>query len=398
MESENAVVEDVLGAEAGWMDSADVVDDPYGAMTRLRRRDPVMWSSTGHWVVIDRESCRDVLTRPSDFSSRWGTLNRLRYPVSPDLPIHADPPDHARYRAILAPMLVPAGPVASEVGMRLGRKAARELLTAGDSGRCFVAIAQRLAHEAFFQFLGLEEQVRAAFEAGRQPNGEGGASERGGRYAEAISMVARTNQMLALFDQFDRGVIQSTDPGTDRVRELSGQVDRAEFVGLMRLLYAAAVDTVSAQLALMMFHLASERTLRTTLTDGHEQAVRVVDELLRFDSPIAVVREATRDVRVGHVDIASGQMLQLFLNGANRDPSAFSEPDEIVVERSRVSRHLAFGAGIHRCPGASIGKDLLAGVLSSVFEVCPNLRTVPSDPPRWRFQPLRGLTSLVLRP
>jgi len=46
---------------------------------------------------------------------------------------------------------------------------------------------------------------------------------------------------------------------------------------------------------------------------------------------------------------------------ANRDPAVFDRPDEVVIDRE-VNRHVAFGAGIHRCVGDRLA-DLQLRVL-----------------------------------
>ena len=49
-------------------------------------------------------------------------------------------------------------------------------------------------------------------------------------------------------------------------------------------------------------------------------------------------------------------MTVMVLNGAaNRDPRRFSDPNEFRVERDNAREHLAFGRGVHSCPGGPAG-------------------------------------------
>ncbi|MGQ0647002.1 MAG: cytochrome P450 [Gemmatimonadaceae bacterium] len=96
------------------------------------------------------------------------------------------------------------------------------------------------------------------------------------------------------------------------------------------------------------------------LREGVTSMTQAVGELLRFASPSrAIFREALADVTIGGMRIRSGDRLVLMLSAANRDPLRFPDPDRLDILRETVS-HLAFGAGPHRCAGASIVRMAVA--------------------------------------
>ncbi|MGO4431662.1 cytochrome P450, partial [Streptomyces sp. MCAF7] len=66
-------------------------------------------------------------------------------------------------------------------------------------------------------------------------------------------------------------------------------------------------------------------------------------------------RYATEDVHLeGGGIVHEGEAVILPLATLNRCPHAFTEPDRFDPDRPDASRHLAFGYGAPRCPGASL--------------------------------------------
>lgn len=45
--------------------------------------------------------------------------------------------------------------------------------------------------------------------------------------------------------------------------------------------------------------------------------------------------------------------LMLRYHAANRDRTLFSEPNDLDIDRGNAQEQIAFGQGIHFCPGAS---------------------------------------------
>lgn len=81
-----------------------------------------------------------------------------------------------------------------------------------------------------------------------------------------------------------------------------------------------------------------------------------VEEQLRYGSPIQNLYRYTRaPYRVGEVTIPSGARLLLSFGAANRDPSAFDDPDTYRADRNPRA-HVAFGYGAHMCLGAPLAR------------------------------------------
>ena len=108
---------------------------------------------------------------------------------------------------------------------------------------------------------------------------------------------------------------------------------------------------------------------------------------------------------MGGVDLPAGTTVMVLNGAANRDPRRFDDPATFDVDRPNARQHLAFGRGIHTCPGAPAGPGRGPGEPSSGCWTArptsgsPSASTAPPDARRYRYLPtfiLRGLTRLHL--
>ena len=65
-------------------------------------------------------------------------------------------------------------------------------------------------------------------------------------------------------------------------------------------------------------------------------------------------RLATEDVQVGDVLVGKGELVLVLVEGANYDPDAFPDPDQVDLERPNASTHLSFGGGAAKNGCASV--------------------------------------------
>jgi len=123
-----------------------------------------------------------------------------------------------------------------------------------------------------------------------------------------------------------------------------------------------------------------------------------VEEVLRYEGPVDITgRIASRDLEIGGCPVKKTQSMLLSLRGANRDPTAFSEPHRFDITR-KESPHVAFGGGAHLCIGAPLARLEAQVALPAFFARFPNLKLAdPDTPPRWRSLPFfRGLQELLV--
>ncbi|NKE61874.1 cytochrome P450 [Lentzea sp. PSKA42] len=129
-------------------------------------------------------------------------------------------------------------------------------------------------------------------------------------------------------------------------------------------------------------------------------AATAAEELLRYDSPAPIITPqlASEDLEIGGQRIRAGELLFPVLGAANRDPARYTDPETLDLTRESAVTHLTFGAGIHYCIGAFLGRlegQVLFPMLARRF---PGLRLDPdAGEPVFRPDPaLRGLKSLHL--
>jgi hypothetical protein len=126
---------------------------------------------------------------------------------------------------------------------------------------------------------------------------------------------------------------------------------------------------------------------------------------LRFESPVkGDFRLSKVPVTLGGVDVPSGSTLMVVQAAANRDPRRFTDPNTFDPARSNARQHIAFGRGIHTCPGAPLARAEARVALERLLDRTTDIRISeehhgPADERRYNYVPtyiLRGLTELHL--
>jgi cytochrome P450 len=99
-----------------------------------------------------------------------------------------------------------------------------------------------------------------------------------------------------------------------------------------------------------------------------------VEEILRFSTVTHAGRRraAVDGVEVNGQPINAGEGVVVAQDSANRDGSAFPDPDRFDVHR-RVRQHMTFGFGVHTGVGAPLARLELEIALSTLFRRMPGL-------------------------
>jgi cytochrome P450 len=173
-------------------------------------------------------------------------------------------------------------------------------------------------------------------------------------------------------------------------------LDEKELLGIGRLMFIAGLDTVASTLGWMFKHLAENPHDRRRITEQGDVIPSAVEEFLRYYSILLNFRTLTDDAELGGRHMRKGDTVAISLAPANRDPEAFPNPDEFVMDRS-PNRHMGFGLGPHRCVGSHLARLELAIALEEWHKRIPDYRLAQgSEPTVTRGPFVTSLDSLQL--
>lgn len=167
--------------------------------------------------------------------------------------------------------------------------------------------------------------------------------------------------------------------------------------------FMAGHETTVRLLSSSLQLLAEQPRLQATLRDHRELIPDFVEEMLRIETPIKSHFRLTRvATTIGGVELPPGTTVMLLPGAANRDPGRFDCPAEFRLDRPNVRQHLAFGRGVHSCPGGPLARIEARVTLERILDRMTDIRISeahhgPTDNRRYDYSPdyiLRGLTAL----
>jgi cytochrome P450 PksS len=182
-----------------------------------------------------------------------------------------------------------------------------------------------------------------------------------------------------------------------QAEEAGEQLSEDELVAMVFLLLGAGHETTVNLIGNGMMALLKNPGQMERLTVEPTLLKSAVEELLRYESPLATATEryAREDVTVSGVTIPHGEMVYAVIASANRDERQFPDPDVLDISRE-PNRHLSFGLGPHFCLGAPLARLEGQIAIGTLLNHLPELRlAVDSEALRWRRGlVLRGLEAL----
>jgi cytochrome P450 len=302
------------------------------------------------WYLLQYDDIHAAYRQPDLFSSANGAYTN---PEHPRRPIDIDPPEHGHYRQLLTHLL---GPAAVRQFEPMMRARCRELIDGFvDDGGCeYVSqFGYRFGPYIFMRILGLpvEEVDDFLKMAARRTWGKLSTTEEETRVAQAA-----VDEYLAA-TVADRERQPRDDLISELVRsDLAGRpIDHQGLIDICAGLFGAGLETVASASTWLFAHLATHPEHRAQLVADRAMVPAAVEELMRAYSIVVNERIVMRDVEFAGCPMRRGDRVALPITAANRDPREFPDPTTIDFGRT-ANRHLAFGAGPHRCVGAHLAR------------------------------------------
>jgi cytochrome P450 len=175
-----------------------------------------------------------------------------------------------------------------------------------------------------------------------------------------------------LQEHIERKRAEPADDMLSRVLALAGEDawSDEELLGLCFLVVLAGLDTVTAEIGFVMYHLARRPDLRHAIVADPALVDPLIEEVLRLELPAPLTPRVTLDeVTVEGVTIPAGAHVFLCLATVNREGD--QPMNEIDLGRGGRA-HLSFGGGIHRCLGSHLARRELRLVVQEFHKRIPD--------------------------
>jgi cytochrome P450 len=350
-------------------------EDVHLAWKRVQDENPDIFYTPrygGYWVVTRAEYLDVIWPDHERFSNRSIAIPRIEG-APPQLPIESDPPTHQYFRA---PVSLALSPKAVRTLTDRARALAIELIERlKPQGRCeFVHdFAAHLPMEIFLSIVNLPASDREWLIARAEIMTRGGKVE------------AKQQALGEIFGYLERWLGERAQhPAEDlisrilQVRVGDRPISHQEALSECALVLFGGLDTVAGTMSFIARFLALNPEHRRRLAREPQIIPHAIEELLRRHSIPTVSRVLTRDVTLDGVTMKAGDLVQLTTVFHGLDERAWPKPLEVDFDRE-IHEHMAFGRGVHKCPGANLARAEIRVFLEEWLRRIPEFSIAPGD-------------------
>lgn len=383
----------------------ELQQDPSPLFERMRAECPVSHSDRyeGFWVLSKYDDVWKAYEEPNLFSS-WpnaipaGDIGSVR----PVIPVEIDPPDHGKYRQILASLFTVHRLRPMESKIRAHVVALIDAIAAKDECDYVAEFARELPTRVFLEMMGWPYEDAPMFLDWCD------VLMRGVPGDEEASRLAREEtgaQVYAYFaEELDKreGVEPIQGDGADfidwlRAASFGGERELTQFeiLDCIFIVLLAGLDTTQGVLSFATEYLATHPEQRRELVENPEILDSAVEEFLRFYAPVAPGRRLTEDLELRGVQMKAGDRVMLLTGSACRDEEHFPDSESVDLRR-QPNRHIAFGAGAHRCLGSHLARMELRIAFEEWHKRFPDYHVTPGSETKRHFSAVRGVDALHL--
>ena len=388
-----------------WADDYDIFDpgfvtDPYPVWKDLRDECPVPHTERwgGSYMPTTYADVSAVARNAEDFTSFEVSVapipaacdeagNRRRSIIS------SDAPDHLPERRLILPFFAPRAVERYRESTRdLCRHLIRGFIENGsvDAGSDY---ARQIPPRVIAEILGIDPEKSDEFTYWVQCVLEFGLKD----------PELREKYRLVIQEFFISEVEKRRDnPGDDLISVLLASELNGEPVPLhivlanVGLMLIAGIDTTWSSIGSALWHLAAYPEDRRRLVAEPELLPVAIEELLRAYSPVSMARLARHDTSIDECPVGKGERVILSFPAANRDPAMFENPEEVIIDREK-NRHVAFGAGPHRCAGSNLARMEMQVAIGEFLLMIPEIELSDPGAVTWAGGQVRGPRDLPIK-
>ncbi|MEU1012830.1 cytochrome P450 [Streptomyces sp. NPDC005890] len=354
--------------------------DPPAIFDKLREERPLarMAYPDGHigWLATSHRIVREVLSDPRfSHSLEIGHFPVTKYgapvpqfPAMPGMFIHMDPPDHTRFRRMLAREFTVRR--IAELAPHVESVAAEQVEAMREQGApadLITTFAKPLVLRVLSDLVGLpyEERERYADAPAITHDPDGDAEESMAVFQQVGALIGETIAR------------KRKEPGDDIISRLlaAGEVTDEELGNIVALLLFAGYETTESALSVGVMALLHHPEQLAALRADLSRVDAAVEEILRYVTvnQYEIFRTALEDVELDGRLVKKGETVTVSLPAANRDPAKYGCPAHLDLDRDTAG-HLAFGHGIHQCVGQNLARLELRTGLRVLLQAFPDLR------------------------
>lgn len=286
------------------------------------------------------------------------------------VPAEMDPPKHGRYRAMIFPLFTPKAVRSLED--KVAAYASYYIAQFKDKGTCeFMSeFAFEFPIKVILDLIGLPQDMVGQFMAWETDLLHG---------HDLDTIAAATKNVVAyLRAEIDD---RKRNPREDLLTfGVNAEVDGVkmtddEVLGFAFNLFIGGLDTVSTNLGLQFWHLATHPEDQAKLRANPDLIPDAIEEMLRALAAVSTFRTVANQVEIGGVTMMPGDKVIMSTTLAGRDPAAWPHP--ATLDFNRKPQHVSFATGPHLCLGLHLARRELTFAMTQFLNDVPQFSLAP---------------------
>lgn len=346
----------------------------YRAIKRLHDGPDIVWTPRhgGHWLVTRAEDVRFVQNNYEVFSHEEFMIPRERQVFRP-VPLAVDPPNHARYRAVLNPAFTPKAVARMREDARTLTIELTENILKSDRCEFLSQFGRIMPVTMFLRIVDLPLDRREEFVAW------------GIEMMTSYDMEAR-RKISVKVREYLKSVIDEREggDGEDLLTRVANWRRNPRFesdeetLSMATLLFVGGLDTVAAELSYITHYLAQNPAQQQRLREDKDIIPYATEEFLRRFGLSNTGRIITRDFEYKGVQFRKDEMIMVPNDLSGIDERLYPDPFEVRFDRgTKPTDHNTFGNGPHKCIGAPLARAEIQVFLEEFVGRMPEFRLDP---------------------